>query len=292
VAQTKKTGARQPVKHRLPAREGKSNSRGRQAKRVFLHLSSSSDILISLRKFKTQKSRRSKKNRQLVIPTLFFATKEIAITKLPAQARPKQRSSLRYLKPATIIPLSLGVIGVIYFASNLTQPAKVNVPTSSKGHVLAAQSTAKTMAASTPVKLRIDKIGISAPIIGLGLKADGSLDTPPGPSEVGWYTGSPTPGQLGPAVIDGHVDWIDNVAVFWRLRELVPGDTFAVDRADGSTATFKVTAIQEFPQNNFPSKEVYGSINYAGIRLITCGGEFDTSTGHYNQNIVVFGSLI
>jgi sortase (surface protein transpeptidase) len=185
-----------------------------------------------------------------------------------------------------------GIIGIAYFGMHLKQPVSVN--TTPKGHVLAASTVAspKTMPASAPTRLRIDKIGVSAPVIGLGLAADGSLDTPPGPDVVGWYDKSPSPGQLGPSVIDGHVDWINNIAIFWRLRELVPGDTFAVDRADGSTATFKVTAIQEFPQDNFPTQAVYGNINYAGIRLITCGGQFNTSTGHYDHNIVVFGTLI
>ena len=83
-----------------------------------------------------------------------------------------------------------------------------------------------------------------------------------------------------------------DVAVFWRLRELVPGDTFEIDRADGSTAKFKVDAVKQVPQSNFPTEEVYGNIDFAGIRLITCGGTFNRTTRHYSDNTIVFGSLI
>jgi sortase (surface protein transpeptidase) len=292
MARTKKqTIRRQPALSRLPGRSLGKKTGGRRSRFLSVNFSNSSKLVFSFRQFRTSRSKRSRRYPQIVITVPLLATREIAITKLRTQRR--QPGSIgRYLKPTAAIPLFLGVGGVIYFGSHLKQPAKVNIPTT-KGHVLAAQSiAAKTMPASTPVRLRIDKIGIAAPVIGLGLKADGSLDTPPGPEVVGWYSGSPAPGQLGPSVIDGHVDWINNIAVFWRLRELSPGDTFAVDRADGSTANFKVTGIQEFPQDSFPTDEVYGKINYAGIRLITCGGQFNTSTGHYSHNIIVFGRLL
>jgi hypothetical protein len=76
------------------------------------------------------------------------------------------------------------------------------------------------------------------------------------------------------------------------LHELQQGDTFEVQRVDGSEMKFKVDAVKQFSQNNFPTNEVYGDINYAGIRLITCGGTFNNQTHHYSDNTVVFGSLV
>jgi sortase (surface protein transpeptidase) len=107
----------------------------------------------------------------------------------------------------------------------------------------------------------------------------------------GWYKYSPTPGELGPAIIVGHVDSYKGISVFWRLRELVPGDTIDITRADGSVAKFQVNSLQQFDQTNFPTQAIYGDINYAGLRLITCGGTFNRKTGHYDHNMVVFASL-
>jgi sortase (surface protein transpeptidase) len=158
---------------------------------------------------------------------------------------------------------------------------------------LAPQSTVKILPKSEPARLIISKLDINAPVISLGLQKDGTLATPNSATNTAWYNGSPTPGELGPSVIVGHVDYVNyGAAVFWRLHELAPGDTFEVGRADGSVAKFRVDSVKQFPQNNFPTAEVYGNINYAGIRLITCGGTWNAQTHHYSDNTVVFGSLV
>lgn len=148
------------------------------------------------------------------------------------------------------------------------------------------------MPASKPVRLRIPAVGIDANIIELVQAADGTLETPNGPSETGWYKGSPTPGEIGPSIIVGHVDWINNVAVFWRLRELKQDDAIEVTRADGTIAAFKVASLKEFRQDSFPSEEVYGNIDHPGLRLITCSGNFNRQTYQYDQNTVVFASFV
>ena len=143
---------------------------------------------------------------------------------------------------------------------------------------------------STPVRLRIPQIGVDSALMRLGLLSDGSLQVPPSGFPAGWYTGGPTPGQLGPAVIAGHVDW-HGPGVFLRLHELRPGALIVVNRADGSQLTFRVSRVATFPKDRFPTASVYGDLDHAGLRLITCGGSFDSRTGHYRDNIVVFGDL-
>jgi hypothetical protein len=69
------------------------------------------------------------------------------------------------------------------------------------------------------------------------------------------------------------------------------GDTVSVARQDGRTATFTVTRTARYPKDRFPSDAVYGPIDHAGLRLITCGGDFDDTTGHYRDNIVVYAAL-
>jgi LPXTG-site transpeptidase (sortase) family protein len=203
--------------------------------------------------------------------------------------------NLNYIKSkAFIIAVFLaigGMGGSTYYGYKLVHSQSVPAPLNSVA--VAPQTTPTSYSASQPVRLIIPKIGVDAPSINLNLKADGTLETPNSPTEVGWYRNSPTPGEVGPSIIAGHVDYIHyGEAVFWRLHELQPGDTFEVKRTDGTTVKFKVDSVKQYSQNDFPTNDVYGNINYAGIRLITCGGTWDAQTHHYSDNTVVYGSLV
>jgi sortase (surface protein transpeptidase) len=144
---------------------------------------------------------------------------------------------------------------------------------------------------SVPVRLRIAAIAVDSGLMKLGLRADGSLEVPPNGFPAGWYTGGPTPGELGPAVIAGHVDW-KGPGVFYRLRTLKPGDQVIVTRADGSEPVFRISKVAQYPKDQFPTQLVYGDLDHAGLRLITCGGPFNSQSGHYEDNIVVFADLV
>ncbi|MGH3502709.1 MAG: class F sortase, partial [Nocardioidaceae bacterium] len=149
--------------------------------------------------------------------------------------------------------------------------------------------------ASKPTQITIPAIGVHAKVMTLGLKKDGSIQVPPFQqhSRAGWYTRSPTPGQIGPSVILGHIDSKKyGPAVFYKLGALKQADTIRVKRADGHTARFRVDRVVEFPKDQFPTTAVYGSTNHAGLRLITCGGQFNPNKGHYKDNIVAYASLV
>lgn len=145
------------------------------------------------------------------------------------------------------------------------------------------------MTRSVPIRLRIPAIGVDSPLMALGLLSDGTLETPPGAFPAGWFTGAPTPGELGPAIIVGHVRY-GSPGVFARLSEMRRGDGIQVRRADGSTAGFRVTRVTNFIKSAFPTQAVYGNIPYAGLRLITCGG-LDATANEFEENVVVFAEL-
>lgn len=144
---------------------------------------------------------------------------------------------------------------------------------------------------SEPTRVRILAIGVDSELVGLGLQHDGRMEVPAGAFPAGWYTGAPTPGELGPAILAGHVDHGGLAGVFHRLHELDPGDTVEVTRQDGSTALFRVTRVEQHHKDAFPTAAVYGDIDHAGLRLITCGGSFDTQVRSYVDNIIVFAEL-
>ena len=109
-------------------------------------------------------------------------------------------------------------------------------------------------------------------------------------SVAGWFTGSPPPGATGSAIIAGHINSYRGPGVFLRLDELRPGNRIYVRRSDQTTVTFRVTAVHRYLKNHFPTQTVYGATPDAELRLITCGGTFDSATGHYLSNIVVYAA--
>ena len=147
------------------------------------------------------------------------------------------------------------------------------------------------MSASEPVRIEIPELGVTSDVMDLGLQSDGSMEVPPGAYPAGWYTGAPTPGELGPAIIAAHVDWNGEPGVFYEIDKLEPGDDVIIRREDGSTAVFKVDRVDQYPKDEFPTDTVYGNIDHAGLRLITCGGDFDDDENSYVDNIVVYASL-
>jgi sortase (surface protein transpeptidase) len=177
-------------------------------------------------------------------------------------------------------------------------PAATTIPASVKTTAPKLAVTAKkhinTLKRSVPVRLRIPAIGVNAPITEVGLNANDSVQVPPlgDHNLAGWYKYGPTPGQKGPSVLLGHVDSVTGASVFFYLKDLKKGDKIYVGLKDGKTATFVVDGLQRVSKTTFPTKDVYGTLGYAGLRVITCGGSFDPTSGHYDDNIIVYAQLI
>ncbi len=143
-----------------------------------------------------------------------------------------------------------------------------------------------------PTTLRIPDLGLTADFTNpLGLQSNQEVEVPAEYETVGWYKHSPVPGELGPAVILGHVDSLDGPAVFYALGQLDKGDDIVIGLSDGSEATFKVTGSEKYEQSSFPTSLVYGDIDHAGLRLVTCSGWYDSDTSRYSHNRVVFAKL-
>jgi hypothetical protein len=210
------------------------------------------------------------------------------------------------LAPPPVAPVSLrariaGVAGVFLIVVGV---AVVGVAISAQVHApqpaLAAAGAigpathGPSLRRSLPVSVEIPAIGVNSPLLHLGVNSDGTMQVPSlvtSSDEAAWYKYSATPGQIGPSVIEGHVDSYQGPAVFFRLGALRPGDRIDVRLADGITAIFRVTGVREYLKDKFPAKAIYGATNYAALRLITCGGAFDYATGHYLSSVIVFASL-
>ncbi|SCL73954.1 class F sortase [Micromonospora peucetia] len=150
------------------------------------------------------------------------------------------------------------------------------------------------LSASRPVRLSVPAIKVSAPVAPVGQARDGSIAVPSieRADETGWYDRGPTPGEPGPSVIVGHVDTKRGPAVFYDLHKLRPGDTVEVTRADDSVVVFRVDSVEHFPKDRLPAERVYGDEGPAGLRLITCGGDWLGGRTGYADNIIAFATLI
>jgi sortase (surface protein transpeptidase) len=156
----------------------------------------------------------------------------------------------------------------------------------------AFRSTRGYRATPVPVRIEIPRIGVASELARLGRAADGTVEVPDRWEVAGWYAPGTRPGDPGSAVILGHVDSKRGPAVFFRLRELRPGDQVRVVRADGSTVRFAVQRTAQYGKRRFPTDEVYYPTLTPALRLVTCGGSFDATAGHYRSNVIVFATLV
>lgn len=142
-----------------------------------------------------------------------------------------------------------------------------------------------------PVRVQIPAIGVDSALETLALGEGGRLQAPVDYDLAGWYADGVLPGQVGPAIIAGHVDSPTAPAVFAQIGSLVPGDEIIVTLSDGSALTFAVSDSIQSAKAEFPTAAVYSNVPAPELRLITCGGTFDSSTGHYLDNLIVFAEL-
>jgi hypothetical protein len=143
-----------------------------------------------------------------------------------------------------------------------------------------------------PVRVRIPAVGVDTALTRLGKAGDGSIEVPAQFDVAGWFAEGPRPGEPGPAVVLGHVDSRTGPAVFYRVATLPKDTRILVDRADGSTVAFRVTGTQRVPKVEFPTDLVYGPTLEPSLRLVTCGGSFDSAAGSYRDNVIVYADPV
>lgn len=150
------------------------------------------------------------------------------------------------------------------------------------------------LAASVPTRVTVPSIAAESTLVPTGLQADGSLEVPPvsTPMQASWFDASPTPGEVGPSVILGHVNGNGQPGIFADLHKVVAGAEVLVDRADGQRAVFQVSRVETMPKSSFPTDSVYNDTANPQLRLITCGGDFDRANSSYLSNVIVYADLV
>jgi hypothetical protein len=208
--------------------------------------------------------------------------------------RPAPRGRAR-VRLAGLAGISLVFGGAIAMLVAVLSQQHAPTPTAASAGAIGPSGKGPELHQSPPVSVAIPAIGLRSSLLHLGRNKDGTMAVPDlttSANEAAWYKYSATPGQRGTSVIEGHVDSYRGPAVFFRLGALRPGNRVDVMLADGITAVFKVTGVREYAKDKYPANTIYAPTNYAALRLITCGGGFDSATGHYLGSVVVFASLV
>ncbi len=162
-------------------------------------------------------------------------------------------------------------------------------------HALQTATSKKPTAVETPaiirwpVRIKIPKIGVDAPLDYVGLTPGGMLDAPKVAGNAGWYDKGPKPGEIGNAVIDGHFGWEHNLpAVFDKLHDLQKGDTLSITDEKGGTINFVIRTMESYAENQSASAIFQTSDGYAHLNLITCDGTWNAAQKSYTNRLVVF----
>jgi sortase (surface protein transpeptidase) len=196
----------------------------------------------------------------------------------------------QWTRPGWLIRLTGAVLATLVAGVCLGGCGSAGSPTASGTPQATRQATAGP---SLPSWIDIPSIGAKSTLVPLGLNANESIQVPPVdmPQQAGWYKYSPPPGQVGPAVILGHIDGDHQQGIFWRLHDVKPGAKVSIGRQDGTTVTFVVNKVDQVHKSTFPTSAVYGNTADPELRLITCGGAFDATTGHYLDNVIVYATM-
>lgn len=146
---------------------------------------------------------------------------------------------------------------------------------------------------AAPVRLKIPKLQIDTVVERVGQDKDGAMGIPRNVNHVAWYELGATPGEIGNAVIAGHLDLANGApAVFWPIRQLVPGDQIFVVDEQGGEHAFAVTRQATYAYAQAPVEEIFGFTIHSQLNLITCNGQWDEAAHNYSQRLVVYAELL
>jgi sortase A len=185
---------------------------------------------------------------------------------------------------AIIVIVALGIfsatlVHTVWYAPD-SQGAQANVPI----------TDATT---SLPARLIIPALNINASVQHVGVNVAGAMRAPDNFTDVAWYKYGTTPGNLGSAVIDGHVDnGLGLNGVFKYLDTIKVGDDVYVQTANGSRLHFVVSDIESYPYQSVPLQTLFARDDAARLNLITCEGDWVAGGDTYDHRLVVYATLV
>lgn len=202
-------------------------------------------------------------------------------------------TNLKRVHPRIVIAVTAGIISILFVALYIFQTHTHKSTVDSRATKPTTYSPAPKSLAhvySLPSRILIPKLNIDAVILPVGNTASGAMDTPKSNQDTGWYSPGIRPGNVGSAVIAGHLG-LKYKAVFTELYQLVVGDTFSIVDDQGTTALFVVKESRVYGKTD-DSTEIFNSKDGAHLNLITCNGDWDSAQDTYDKRLVIFSDKI
>jgi Sortase domain len=154
--------------------------------------------------------------------------------------------------------------------------------------------------------LVIPSLGVKAPLVptgAAGAPETASLTIPSDIHTVGWWDGTvsdgestiqedaPRPGQPGVALIAGHIDSaVAGPGALYNLGDLTPGDAIEITGSQGRSTDWVVSAPPQTTLKTELPSSLWVTTGAPKLALVTCGGPFDSATGHYLDNVIVWAT--
>lgn len=216
---------------------------------------------------------------------------------LPPRPEPRhgvdrfRRGQRRVARLGVVALVGLGAFASIKVPEHLRNEAREREARRAAEEAASTPVPVRLQPVDAPERLSIPAIGVESPLVPLGATVEGAVEPPANAGDAGWFQGGPEPGEAGTAVIAGHVDSRTGPGVFYGLRDLKPGDPITINGAGGAQATYLVERTEVFSKAAVPAS-VYEPTPTPSLRLITCAGEFDRRSRHYQDNLVVYATLL
>lgn len=192
--------------------------------------------------------------------------------------------AVKAFKTAIIILVAFSLLPLFYLISLQNT---IHYPENKK---LTLEIKTKKESIGTPMHLTIPAINVNAGIQYVGVTTNGSMGVPSNTVDVGWFKLGPHPGQIGSAVIDGHLNGKNGEnGVFANLYKLKKGDKLYIKDSNGATISFTVRKTHIY--NPGYADEVFSKNDSVHLNLITCDGMWDEKSKSYSKRLVVFADI-
>jgi LPXTG-site transpeptidase (sortase) family protein len=205
----------------------------------------------------------------------------------------KRRSMLIFALLFILLSLTFVGWGIShFFTSHILTSVPKSVPPTHKISSIPIPGNELDM---SNAHLLIPSIKVNAYVEQVGVAPDGAMAVPSSSPwvDVGWYKNGSLPGEMGSAVIDGHLDRPGATpAVFWNLNKMHIGDHVSVTDTQGHIRNFRVFKMQSYAPNNAPTNEIFNDKTGTYLNLITCAGYWIATQHQTSLRLVVYTKMI
>jgi sortase A len=191
----------------------------------------------------------------------------------------------KLLKISLVVLLSIFLIMLVCFLKMMLEPQKKTQTLQND-----TQTKSEKEHVGIPVRLKIPSINVDAIVEHVGIIPNGEMGVPQNTINVGWFSLGSRPGDVGSAVIAGHLNGLwGQPGVFASLFKLKFGDKIYTEDDQGVIKVFVVQDNQIY--NPGYADAIFSNNNSVHLNLITCEGSWNETRKSFSKRRIVFADL-